>query len=72
MLRQYSVPSRKTPVNFFLAEILCTLFKKSPLKCKFLRFSSAQVKIRQIPHVNFELSSQLLFKFCIIFHFHYT
>ena len=37
---------------------------------KFLRFSSARVKICQIPHVNFELTSQFLFKFCIILHCH--
>ena len=34
--------------------------------CKFLRFLSARVKIRQIPRVNFERTSQFLFKFCII------
>ena len=39
----------------FLAQTLCTLVKSSPLKCKFLRFSSARVKICQIPHVNFEM-----------------
>ena len=52
----------------FLAQTLYTLFKRSPLKCKFLRFSSTQVKISQIAHVNFELTSQFLFKFCIILH----
>ena len=39
---------------------------------KFLRFSSARVKICQIPHVNFELTSQFLLKFCIILHCHDT
>ena len=38
------------------------------LKGKFLRLSSARVKIRQIPHVNFEMASQSLFKLCIILH----
>ena len=56
----------------FWAQTLYTLFKRSPLKCKFLRFSSARVKIRQIPHVNFELTSQFLFNFCIILHCHDT
>ena len=55
-----------------LAQTLCTLVKSSPLKCNFLSFSSAQVKICQIPHVNFELTSQVLFKFCIILHCHDT
>ena len=31
--------------------------KRSPLKWKFLRYSSALVKISQIPHVNFEMKS---------------
>ena len=35
----------------FLAQALNTLFKRSPLKCKFLRLLSTQSKIRQIPHV---------------------
>ena len=57
---------------FFLAQTLYTLVKSSPLKFKFLRFSSARVKICQIPHVNFELESQVFFKFWIILHCHHT
>ena len=45
----------------FLAQTLYTLFKRSPLQCKFLRFLSALDKIRHIPHVNFELAGQFLF-----------
>ena len=37
-----------------------------------MRFLSAQVKIRQIPHVNFEMTSQFFFTFCIILHCHDT
>ena len=37
-----------------LAQTLYTLFKRSPLKCKFLGLLCSQVKIRQIPYVNFE------------------
>ena len=55
-----------------LAQRLYNLVKSSPLKCKFLRFSSAQVTIRQILHVNSELRSQFLFKFFIILHCHDT
>ena len=51
----------------FLAQTLYTSVKSSPLKCKFL---SAWVKIRQIPHVNFELTSQVLIKICIILYCH--
>ena len=43
------------------------LAKSSPLKCKFSRFSSARVKIRQIAHVKFELTSQFLFEFAPFF-----
>ena len=56
----------------FLAQTLHTLVKSSPLKSKFLRFSSAQFKICQIPYVSFELTSQFLFNFCTILHFHDT
>ena len=52
----------------FLAQTLYTLFKRNRLKCKFFRFSNTRVKIRQIPHVKFELTSQFLFKFCVILH----
>ena len=53
-----------------LAQTLYTLFKRSPLKCMFLRFSSARAKLDQIPFVNFELTSQFLLKFSIILHCH--
>ena len=61
----YSVPSNVTHLYFFSSNIIY-LGKSSPLKYKCLCFSSARVKICQILHVNFELASQLLFKFCII------
>ena len=60
------------PLYFFLAQALYTLVKSSSLKFKFLRFLIARLKIHQITHVNFELTSQLLFKFCIILHSHDT
>ena len=66
ILHQYSVPSNITPL-YFLAQTLYALVKSSPLKCNFLRFLSAQVKICQIPHINFELTSQFLFNFASLF-----
>ena len=51
----------------YLAQTLYTLVKGSPLKCKFLRFLSAPVKIHQSPHLNFETTSQFLLQFCIFF-----
>ena len=42
------------------------------LKCKFWRLSSARVKIRPIPHVNFKMTNQFFFNFCIILHCHDT
>ena len=67
----FSAIKHNSPIHI-LAQTLYTLFKWSPLKCKFWRFSSAPVKIRQILYVNFELTSQFLFKFCIILHCHDT
>ena len=55
---------------FFLAETIHTLLKRSLLKWKFLRLSSAQVKICQIPYANFETTSRFLSKFCIPLQFH--
>ena len=65
----FSTIKQNSPILFF-AQTLYALLKRSPLKWKFLRFSSAGVKIRQIPHVNFELTNQFLSNFCIIFHCH--
>ena len=56
----------------FLAQTIYTLLKRSTLKLKFLRLPSALVKIRRTLHVNFEMASQFLLKFCIIFHCHDT
>ena len=42
------------------------MVKSSPLKSKILTFSSAPLKIHQITHINFELTSQFPFKFCVI------
>ena len=62
-----------TPLYFLSkANIIYTLVKISLSKFKLLRFSNVWVKICWIPHVNFELASQFLFKFCIIFHFYNT
>ena len=66
------------PIQFHERQLLCTflaqaiyaLLKRSTLKWNFLRLSSAPVKICQIPHVNFEMTSQLLFKFCTILNCH--
>ena len=44
----FSAIKQNSPI-LFLAQILRTLFKRSPLKCKFLRFLSIRVKIREIP-----------------------
>ena len=44
----------------------------STFEVQFLIFLSARVKIHQIPQVNFELTSQFLFKFCTTLHCHDT
>ena len=54
----------------FLAQRKYTLLKRSPLKLKFLRLSSARFKFCQIPSANFETTSWFLPKFCIPRQFH--
>ena len=56
----------------FLVQTLYTLFKSSPSKCKFLRFSSDRLENHQISNADFELVNQFLFKFCIILYCHDT
>ena len=55
----------------YLAQTLYTLVKKSLLKCKSLRLSSARLKISLVPHITFEMTSQFFFKFFIIHQFQY-
>ena len=47
----FSAIKHNSPI-LVLAQRLYTLFKRSPLKCNFLRFLSARVKLPQIPRVN--------------------
>ena len=54
----------------FLAQRIYTLLKRSPIKWKCLRLSSARVKFCQIPYANFETMSRFLSKFCIPLQFH--
>ena len=54
----------------FLAQAIYTLLKRSPLKGKFLRLSSARLKLYQIPYANFETTTRFLSKFCIPLQFH--
>ena len=56
---------------FFSSNIYFVQEQPIELKCKFLRLSSAQVKIHQIPYVNLETASQFLFRFFIILQCHY-
>ena len=65
ILHHSSISWKITPL-YFLAQTIYTLLKRSPLNWKPLRLLSAhQVKICQIPYVNFETASQFLYKFCI-------
>ena len=54
----------------FLAQAVYTLLIKNPLKWKFSRLSSVQVKFCQIPCANFETTSRFLSKFCTLLQFH--
>ena len=54
----------------FIVQRIHTLLKRSRVKWKFLRLSSASVKFCQIPYANFEAMSRFLSKFCILLQFH--
>ena len=64
----FSAIKQNSPI-LFLAQILCTLFKRSPLKCKFLRFLSAQIKIRQIPNSSCQFWADKSVPFQILHYF---
>ena len=68
---KFSVPSNITPLYLFSTNII-HFGQRRKLNSTFFRFSSARVKICQIPHVKFEMTSQFLFKFCIILQCHDT
>ena len=66
MLHQYSMPPNITPLYFFRSNFIYFVQKKLIKVQIFETFECS----RQIPHVNFELTSKFLFKFCFILHFH--
>ena len=68
ILHQSSMPSNIAPLYFFSSHIIWS--GQSQLKSNFFRFSGVWVKICHIPHVNFEMTSPFLFKFCITCHCH--
>ena len=67
-----SVSWKIIPLDFFSSKniYIYTLLKRSLLKWKCLRFSSARVKFCQISYANFETRSWFLSKFCIPLQFH--
>ena len=69
ILHRSSISWKITPM-YFLAQTMYTLLKWSAVKEKFLRISTSQVKISQIPYADFETTSWFLSKFCIFFQFH--
>ena len=68
----HSLVSWKTTPLYSFSSNIIYFFKRSPLKCKFLRLLSDRVKICQILYVSFETTSQFLLKFCIIILCHDT
>ena len=56
--------------SVLLAQKIYTLFKRSPLKWRFLRLLTARVKFCQIPYAYFKKASRFLPKFCIPLQFH--
>ena len=68
-LHNSSVSWKTTPLYFCSSNIIY-FGHKEPIKIQ--NFSSARVKIYEIPHVNLKTTSQFLFNFCIILHCHDT
>ena len=64
VLYQSSVPLNSSSIIYF--------GQKQFIKVQIFEIFEARVKIRKIPHANFELASQFLFKFCIILYCHDT
>ena len=62
---------KHNPLYFFSSNIVY-FGQRNQLKRNAVTFSSAWVKISQIPYVDFKTTSQFLFKFCIIVHCHGT
>ena len=69
ILYHSSLTWKMTPLYFFSSNNICFV-QKEPIKVTFLRLSSAQVKICQIPNVNFKTTNRCLSKFCITFQCH--
>ena len=65
-----SVSWKITPLYFCSSNNTYFDHKEPIMKHKFFRLSSAQVKICEVPHVNFKTTSQFFFNFCIILHCH--
>ena len=65
----FSAIKHNFSVLFFSSNIIY-FGQRNQLKSEFFRFPSVRVKICQIPLVNFQVTSQFLFKFCIILHCH--
>ena len=64
----FSVMKDNSSVLFHLK--LYMLSTKGTHQVQIFRLSAAHIKINQIPHVNFEKTSQFLFKFCITLQCH--
>ena len=64
ILHHYSLSWHITPL-WILSSYIFYSGLKDPIKVPILRLSSALVKIYHIPHVIFQTTSQLFFKFCI-------
>ena len=67
-----SVSWKITPLYFCSSNNTYFDHKEPIMKHKSFRLSSAQVKICEVPHVNFKTTSQFLFNFCFILHGHDT
>ena len=58
-----------TLLYFFIWSFIC-FWQKEPIKVQIFRLSTARVKIRQIPYVILQATSQFSFKCCITIQCH--
>ena len=71
ILHQYSVPSNITTL-YLLSSNIIYFSRKQRIKVQIFEIFYCSGQICQIPHVNFELLFQFLFKLWIILHCHKT
>ena len=67
LISQICFSEMKNSSCIFFSSKFIYFGQRSPLKSNIFRFLSTRAKIDEIPHLNFEMASQFLFKFTSFF-----